>query len=127
MKSDIENLTWLFQIEDGGGIGGKCICVNLIAINKKLSNCKSTVLFHLVLGKEILNILVTSLELYLVFGSIYSILGPEKNTFLLLLLTVVGGRVDYQAWQEFCRVLLELVCHKCLGQSDIWTSLDGEL
>ena len=49
-----------------------------------------------------------------------------KNN-LLLLWTVVGGRVGYQAWQEFCCVWLELVCHKCLGQSGIWTSFDGEL
>ena len=67
MKSDIENFKWLFQIEDDGGIGGKCTCVQLIAINKEWSNCKITVLFRLVLGKEKLTILVTSSELYLVF------------------------------------------------------------
>ena len=80
-----------------------------------------------VLGKEILNILITSSQLYLVFWSIYSILGPEKKLFLLLLWAVVGGRVGYQALQEFCCVWLELVCHKCFGQSGIWTSLDGKL
>ena len=42
----------------------------------------------------------------------------RKKPNLLLLWTVVGGRVGYQAWQEFCCVWLELVCHKCLGQSD---------
>ena len=40
---------------------------------------------------------------------------------------MVGGRVGYLAWQEFCRVWLELVCHECLGQSDIWVSFDGKL
>ena len=40
---------------------------------------------------------------------------------------MVGGRVGYQAWEEFCCVWLELVCHECLGQSGIWTSFDGEL
>ena len=45
----------------------------------------------------------------------------------LMLWTVVGGRVGYQAWQEFCCVWLELVCHECLGQSGIWTRFDGEL
>ena len=39
VKSNIENFKWLFQIEDDGGIGGKCTCVQLIAINKELSNC----------------------------------------------------------------------------------------
>ena len=38
-----------------------------------------------------------------------------------------GGRVGHQAWQEFCCVWLELLCHEFLGQSGIWTSLDGEL
>ena len=52
MKSDIENFKWVFHIEDVGGIGGKCTCVQLIVINKELSNCLTTVLLHLVLGKE---------------------------------------------------------------------------
>ena len=52
MKSDIENFLWLFHIEDDGGIGGKCICVQLIAINKELSNCLNTVFFCFVLRKE---------------------------------------------------------------------------
>ena len=30
MKSDIENFKYLFQIEDGGGIEGTCISVQLI-------------------------------------------------------------------------------------------------
>ena len=34
--------------------------------------------------------------------------------------SVIGSRVDYQAWQEFCCVCLELMCHECLGQSGIW-------
>ena len=50
-----------------------------------------------------------------------------RNPYSLLLWTVVGGRVGYKAWQEFCCVCLELVCHKCLGVSGIWTSFDGEL
>ena len=33
VKSDIENFKWLFQIEDDGGTGGKCTCVQPIAIN----------------------------------------------------------------------------------------------
>ena len=32
-----------------------------------------------------------------------------------------------QAWQEFCCVWLQLVCHECLGQSGIWTSLNRQL
>ena len=52
MKSDIENFKWVFQIEDVDGIGGKCTCGELIAINKELSNCLTTVLLRLVLGKE---------------------------------------------------------------------------
>ena len=67
-----------------------------------------------------------SLELYLIFYSIYSVQGTEK-LFLLLFLTVVGGRVGYQGWHEFCCVWLDLVCQECLGQSGIWTSFDGEL
>ena len=51
MKSDIENLKCLFQIEDDGGIGGKWTYVQLIAKNKELLSSKTTVLFCLVLGK----------------------------------------------------------------------------
>ena len=51
-----------------------------------------------------------------VFWSIYSIQVTEKLN-LLFLWTVVGGRVGYQAWQDFCCIWLELVCHECLGQS----------
>ena len=39
VKSDNENLKLLFQIEDDKGVWGKCTCVELIAINKELSNC----------------------------------------------------------------------------------------
>ena len=60
MKSDIENIKYLFQIEDDEGIWGKCTCVQLIAINKELSNCEATVYLRLVLGKEKLKTLVTS-------------------------------------------------------------------
>ena len=88
--------------EDDEGIGGKCICVQLIAISKELLN---------------------RIYIYLL---IYSIHGTE-TTIIISLLTVVGGRVGYQAWQELCCVWLELVCHKCLGQSGIWTGFDGEL
>ena len=52
VKSDIEYLKWLFQIEYDGGIWGKYTCVQLIAVYKELSNCKTTVLFCLVLGKK---------------------------------------------------------------------------
>ena len=59
MKRDIENFKWVFQIEDDVGIG-KSTCVQRIAINKELSNCKTTVLIRLVLGKEKVKIKVTS-------------------------------------------------------------------
>jgi hypothetical protein len=39
VKSDIENFKWLFQIEDDEGNGGKCTCLQPIAMNKELSNC----------------------------------------------------------------------------------------
>ena len=58
MKSDIENLKCLFQIEDDGGIGGKCTCVLLIAMNKEWSNSKTGGLFRLALGKRKLDILL---------------------------------------------------------------------
>ena len=38
----------VFQIEYDGGIGGKHICVQLIALNKELSTCLITVLFRFV-------------------------------------------------------------------------------
>ena len=85
-------------------------------------------LFRLGLGKEKLRTLVTSSELYLVvfFGLIYSIQGTEKKKpYILLLWTMVGGRVGYQVWPEFSCVWL--LGRECLGQSGIWTSLDGEL
>ena len=52
MKRDIENIKYLFQIEDGGGIGGKWISVQLIAPNKERSNSQAPVIFRLILGKE---------------------------------------------------------------------------
>ena len=83
--------------------------------------------FHLVIGKENLKTIVSSSEIYPFFNKFTQLKG-EKNLFTSFLLwIVVGGRVGYQAWQEFCYVWLELVCHKCLGQSDIWTSFNGEL
>ena len=63
MKSDIENFKCLFQIEDGG-IGGKCTCVLLIAMNKDLSNSKIAGLFRLALGKRKLEILLFSAQSY---------------------------------------------------------------
>ena len=62
-------------------------------------------LCRLVLEKEKWKFLVSTSELYLVVGSIYSIQGTEKPYFLLLM-TVLGGRVYYQA---LARVLLCLV------------------
>ena len=38
VKIDTENFKCLFQIEDDGGIGGKCNCVLHTAINKEGSN-----------------------------------------------------------------------------------------
>ena len=49
MKSDIENIKWVFQIEDDGRIKEKCTCVQLIAINKIWSNFKTT-LFNILFG-----------------------------------------------------------------------------
>ena len=51
----------------------------------------------------------------------------QKKPYLLLMWTGVGGRVCYQARQDFCCVWLELVSNECLGQSGIWTSFYGEL
>ena len=64
MKSDIENFKCLFQIEDDGGIGGKCTCVLLIAMNQDLSNSKIAGLFRLALGKRKLAILLFSAQSY---------------------------------------------------------------
>ena len=60
MKSDIENLEYLFQIEDGGGNWGQCISVQLDAPNKELSNFQTSVIFCLILGKEKLEFFVTT-------------------------------------------------------------------
>ena len=54
-------------------------------------------LFHLVLGKETLNMLGASSELYLVFFDKFAQYKGQKIPNLLLLWTVVGGRVGYQA------------------------------
>ena len=51
----------------------------------------------------------------------------QKTPFKILSWPVVGGIVGYQACQGFCYVYLELVCHKILGHSGIWTIFDGEL
>ena len=85
MKSDIENFKYLFQIEDDVGIGGKCTCVQLIARNQEWSNCKTTVLFRLVLGKEKLKNLVTISELYLLFDQFTQYKGKKRKKITLIL------------------------------------------
>ena len=40
---------------------------------------------------------------------------------------IIGGRVGYQAWQEFRCVWLELVGQECLEKSGIWKNFDREL
>ena len=52
MKSDIESFKYLFQKEDGGIIGEKCISVQQIAPIKELSNSQALVIFLLILGQE---------------------------------------------------------------------------
>ena len=71
-------------------------------------------LFRLVLGKEKLKTLVTSSELYLVFDQFTQYKG-QKKPYLLLLWTVVGGRVGNQAWQEFCCVWCSWCATSVLG------------
>ena len=61
VKSDIENIKQVFQIEDDGGIGGKCACVQLIAPNKELLS-QTTAIFCLNLGKDNWNILLPDLS-----------------------------------------------------------------
>ena len=39
VKINIKNFKGVFQVEDDGGIGGKCICVQPIAINKEILKC----------------------------------------------------------------------------------------
>ena len=116
----------IFQIEDDGGIGGKYTCVQFVAINKDQSILKTTVLFRLYLKKgKTGNFVVTSSELYLCFDQ-FTQYQVQKKTYLLVFLTVVGGKVNHQSCQEFCCVWGDMR-HECLGQSGIWTSLDGEL
>ena len=81
---------------------GKGTCVQLIAINKELSNCKTTVLFCLVLGKK------------------------KNENFISQLRAISNLLFLHRGWRksrlpslEFCCVCLELVCHDCLGQSGI--------
>ena len=67
-------------------------------MNKDILYCYATVLFHLVLGKETLKMLGASSELYLVFFvDKFTQYKGHKIPNLLLLWTVVGGRVGYQA------------------------------
>ena len=87
MKSDIDNFKWLFQIEDDGRIAGKVTCVQLIGILKNYKIAKQLYYFFLILGNKKLKTLVTSSQLYIVFGLIYSIQGTKQ--FYLLLLWIV--------------------------------------
>ena len=51
MKSDIQHFKQLFQIEDDGGKGGKCTCVEIFSIYMNDKNCKACfILFDF--GKE---------------------------------------------------------------------------
>ena len=64
VKSDIENFKCSFQIVDDGGIGGKCTCVLLMAMNKDLSNTEIAGLFRFALGKGKLEIFLFSAQSY---------------------------------------------------------------
>ena len=39
VKINIKNFKWVFQVEDDGGMWGKCTCVQPIAINKEILKC----------------------------------------------------------------------------------------
>ena len=55
-------------MDDDGGIGGKCTCVQLIAINKELPNFQTIQFIRLALEEEKNgNFVVTSSDLYLFF------------------------------------------------------------
>ena len=69
--------------------------------------------------------LVPQLELY---SQLQLSLWSDPIAFSVLVLwTVIGGRVGYHGWTEFCYDWLKLDCCECLVQSGIWTSLDGQL
>ena len=82
-------------------------------MNKELPILESLFFFLFGLRKgKIVNLIVPSSELHLVFGWICSMLGIEKalNT---LLWTLIGGRVGYHGWTEFGYVWLELDWNEC--------------
>ena len=60
MKVDLKNFKWLFQIEDDGGIGGECTCVQFIAINKKIKFQTHCVIPFCFWKEKKMEILVTS-------------------------------------------------------------------
>ena len=62
-------------------MGEECTCKQLIAINKECSNCKPTVLFYLVLGKEKLDFLLPA-DSYIKKN--YLILGTKKKRFIFI-------------------------------------------
>ena len=65
-------------------------------------------LFRLVLGKEKLE--TFCYQIRAISSLLINLLNTtDKRPYLFVLWTVVGGRVVYQAWQEFGRVWLELV------------------
>ena len=45
----------------------------------------------------------------------------------IIVLSLIGWRMVYHGWTEFCYAWLQLDQSECLGQSVIWTSLNGEL
>ena len=79
----------------------KSICLQLMAINEELSNCLFTVFFCLVLGKEVQVTVQSCIQFFLNQFTQYE---GQKKSNLILLWNVVGGRVGYQAWQDFCCV-----------------------
>ena len=82
MNSDIEHLKWLFQIEDDGGIEGKC--VQIFAIFKRIVKVLNQCVIPFRFRKEKQKTLMTSSELYLVFDQFTQYKGQEKPYFILL-------------------------------------------
>ena len=97
-------MKWVFQIEDDGGMGGKCTCVQLIALNKNYQISKP--LCYSIWFYQFKAISIFFLNQFTQYK------GHKKKTFTFI--------VDH-GWRQsrlpsLARVLLwlQLVCHKGL-------------
>ena len=99
----------------------KFSCAQRIAIKKRILKFQETVVLRLAEErKKTRNLVVPSSALYLILWWIYSILGTKETLFTCIVNQGLG-----ESRLPWSLVWMDLYWSECLGQSGIWTSLNG--